>query len=352
MSKGNVQLSEAQELLNELFLIRDNFNPDENKKVKDKLLKYAKNNENDLQIRDALIILETFEIEHNYDDHKTCYKLSIPIFERLKNTHEWDFYDIRILTCVVHYAETASQAHNIATEALEKLENYSHEQRYTIIKLSILLNMTMRLLRARFSDRDSKEKYKNLEDVFSMYIDSILLLCDKRKKLILYKAIATVRKGLFYEDAATMNQAFKLLSDKKQYESYKILQDEVKAYKVHVDLSKVDKKQFRVLVGANIRNIRNSRGLTIDDLANVLGVTPGFMGLIERGERGTSSYALLKLSEAFGIPFENFYYGTEAILDSDNKKVLLNKITAMIKPLSEDRLELALEIVKGLGQLK
>ena len=43
---------------------------------------------------------------------------------------------------------------------------------------------------------------------------------------------------------------------------------------------------YAKIIGSNIRYERKRRGLTIDDFAKVIGMAPGFLGLIEkRSER-------------------------------------------------------------------
>ena len=57
-------------------------------------------------------------------------------------------------------------------------------------------------------------------------------------------------------------------------------------------------------IGSNIRLKRKQKGMTIDELAEKIGMAPGFLGLIERGQRGTSMSNLVKISDLFGITME------------------------------------------------
>lgn len=112
------------------------------------------------------------------------------------------------------------------------------------------------------------------------------------------------------------------------------------------------KRQFRIMIGNNIRNARNERNMSIDELAEVLEITPGFVGLIERGDRGATSYTIFKLAETFGTSPDAFYRGTGSALGStDYKQSLLKKLYAVAKNLPEDRLEYAIDSLKGLRRL-
>ncbi len=52
------------------------------------------------------------------------------------------------------------------------------------------------------------------------------------------------------------------------------------------------------LIGSRVREERKLRGLSIEKLAEQAGVTPSFLGLIERGERKLSVLTLDKISRA------------------------------------------------------
>ena len=58
------------------------------------------------------------------------------------------------------------------------------------------------------------------------------------------------------------------------------------------------KEGINCLVGRNIRQVRTSRNMTVDELADVLEITSGYIGLLERGKRGATAFNLHRLSEA------------------------------------------------------
>jgi len=234
------------QLLEEMLSMGGNYKPEESKAVKLKLQDYAENNKDDLQIRDALIVLKTFEIESRANDFETCCILAIPIFERLKSTSEWDFYDIRILTNVIDYAETLEQVNFLASKALDELENYSSKKQYKHIKLGVLLNMTNRLLREKFSEKFSQHIEDKLEETFSEYANLVIELCDETD--IIPKTIILVRKGIFYRDISIANEGFDLLKENGEHEVYKLLHAEAIGYKLTNHIDEDDKKQFHALL--------------------------------------------------------------------------------------------------------
>ena len=62
---------------------------------------------------------------------------------------------------------------------------------------------------------------------------------------------------------------------------------------------------YAKIIGSNIRYERKRRGLTIDDFAKVIGMAPGFLGLIERGQRGTSVKNMVAIAEFFDISLDD-----------------------------------------------
>jgi len=338
-------------LLNELFATGGNFWPDKSKKVEIKLQEYFKDNKNELQIRDALIILKTFEMDYKYNDLKACCELSVPIFERLNSTSKWDLYDIRILQCVVHYAETYMQTHTYVTKALDELENHSHERLYHRIKLNILLNATSRLLRAKFYEKDIQKSNEDLSMLFSKYIDLIKPLCAG-EDFIYQNGFVKVREGIFYKDTDLINSTFKFFKEKGELEFYRVLQDELREFKYEVEYDKIGKKQFDAIVGNNVRKLRTGLGMPRKDFAKLLNVTVATISLIESGDRSIPSYSIHKLSKTLDVPVEDFYHGTEiAMFNSTSKELLIEQLTAIARTFREDQLEYSIHFMKALIEL-
>lgn len=61
---------------------------------------------------------------------------------------------------------------------------------------------------------------------------------------------------------------------------------------------------YNKIIGSNIRFERQKRNLTIDELSEILNIAPGFLGLIERGQRGTSVKNLCKIASFFSMSLD------------------------------------------------
>jgi len=110
------------------------------------------------------------------------------------------------------------------------------------------------------------------------------------------------------------------------------------------------KEQLRFTMGENIRNMRIDRGISIDELASMLELTPSFLGSIERGQRGTTPATLLKLSDIFGLPIDSFFYHSQGEPLSESNS-LRQKIFNLSTNLTKDELDYMILVIKGLYKM-
>ena len=60
------------------------------------------------------------------------------------------------------------------------------------------------------------------------------------------------------------------------------------------------------MIGRNILSIRNSKGLSMEAVANEANIEYRQLGRIERGEGNTTVISLLKIAEALGVEVSEF----------------------------------------------
>ena len=72
-----------------------------------------------------------------------------------------------------------------------------------------------------------------------------------------------------------------------------------------------------VLLGEQIKFWRQQRNLTQEQLAEKVGVTPGFISLIEIGKRRVSLESLLSLCRTLNITLNDFLVRNQIIQDTD-----------------------------------
>ena len=68
-------------------------------------------------------------------------------------------------------------------------------------------------------------------------------------------------------------------------------------------MTKKDLQKF----GKRLKFIRRDNGLTQLELAEILDMSPNFIGMIERGERNTTVENVFKIARALGIKPSNLF---------------------------------------------
>ncbi|MCL2398159.1 MAG: helix-turn-helix domain-containing protein [Defluviitaleaceae bacterium] len=98
-------------------------------------------------------------------------------------------------------------------------------------------------------------------------------------------------------------------------------------------------------IGQRIRELRLYYNLSIEELSDLLGISSGFLRLVERGERGATIERLAKISKIFNVSMDYLALGRETDLTkNDNSPVkFLERI------LTEHELHKIAEFGKGLS---
>ena len=113
-------------------------------------------------------------------------------------------------------------------------------------------------------------------------------------------------------------------------------------------MSKKNDKELQYIIGNNIRKERTQRNMSRDELADLLGVTVGHIGLMERGERGVTSHRLHKLCEIFHVPEGRFFSDDLKLAEEMESptRAKRNKIISLLHNLSEPELDMVISTLK------
>lgn len=337
-----------QELLYEALHIPMGTNSKNTKAVKNKLLSYMEENGTDPQLRDAIRFLDIVVMEIKNNNFEACSDMAQPIFYRLANPDNWDFYDILILSRVLDYTETYNEAYQLSNKILDKLEQYKDKGNYKIIKIETYLNTILRMLRERHFNLDKSVASEELDGHFSNYLEKAMKIADDNQPTFnVYKEIAKIRQGLFYNDDQLTNDSFRRLRliNKGAY-----IFMEISAKKFHFLTESAEKKsRVASTIGKSIKKKRKEMGLTAKALSEAIGKTPSFIGQLEVGERAPSTKTLMRLCDFFDVT-PNYFYLLEDNQDSDtsprdNKMTLLN---GYAKELSDAQLQLLINVARDL----
>jgi len=201
------------ELIEEAFGINDSVDLNKVQNMRNKLCEYIKNHGEDSQIRNIIIMLDVFIIEEKYGNYVECYFAAEPVFRELSQTDDWDFCDARVCaTLIDYYSADFEKLDFQAEKVLEKLEKFSHEERYPHIKSALHMNMLLRLVQAKYSiniylkDPVVTEK---LNQMFSKHYEEIF----NADGFPVRKAVAKIRKGRFSKDQSLIDEGYKTQED-------------------------------------------------------------------------------------------------------------------------------------------
>lgn len=99
------------------------------------------------------------------------------------------------------------------------------------------------------------------------------------------------------------------------------------------------------LIGIRIKNLRQSRGLSQEGLAEKTGISPKYLSSIERGKENPTLDTLLKLANSLNVEiFEIFNISHEG----KSAKELKAFLGGLIKSSDEERLKLAAKIMRAI----
>ena len=115
---------------------------------------------------------------------------------------------------------------------------------------------------------------------------------------------------------------------------------------------------YAKIIGSNIRYERKRRGLTIDDFAKVIGMAPGFLGLIEIGQRGTSVKNMVAIAEFFDISLDDLITkdlsnGGADMKDMENTRSAKARraLRSLVSSLTEDEIVFITSVIKSMNKM-
>ena len=115
---------------------------------------------------------------------------------------------------------------------------------------------------------------------------------------------------------------------------------------------------YAKIIGSNIRYERKRRGLTIDDFAKVIGMAPGFLGLIERGQRGTSVKNMVAIAEFLDISLDDLITkdlsnGGADMKDMENTRSAKARraLRSLVSSLTEDEIVFITSVIKSMNKM-
>lgn len=107
---------------------------------------------------------------------------------------------------------------------------------------------------------------------------------------------------------------------------------------------------FLRLVGMKLRDVRKSRGISQETLAEMCGLHINYIGGLERGERNVTLLNLSKVSNALEIPIDTLFSYIRNFDSVFEKDLILNELIDLLINRDEKDLKFATRFLKDLFQ--
>ena len=96
-------------------------------------------------------------------------------------------------------------------------------------------------------------------------------------------------------------------------------------------------------VGENVRQARLSKGLTIEQLAELVGVSDSYMGVAERGTSGFSIETIVKLAHVLCVTTDSLLMENTPACEPSSK---MDTLFTVLSGCSDDEIDFIIEYVK------
>lgn len=320
-------------LLEEFLAFQDTTDNVKVLRFRRKVQKHIKSSkEDDEQLHDVVRVLDLWLEEIEYNEFIHSFRIALPVAERLSSLENPDFYDIVIAAYVVGYEKDYGATYIFAQKVLSEVEKYQSHPQYISIKLGSCMNVLLRLLRARYFELNPSQVDENIQELsamFNEFSDIVMAICAEYPEHWECKTVAHIRKALFEKNYLEVDAGLTAISEKGSYLMYKSIAKEVNGFNASVGIDKT-KMMLNLQVGKNIRKIRKSKFLRIEDCAKELSMTPSVLQSIEQGKRSAHIHNLYKLSETFGLSLEEIVKGKSVPKETVNAETLPEDIQNLV----------------------
>ena len=107
-------------------------------------------------------------------------------------------------------------------------------------------------------------------------------------------------------------------------------------------------------LGKKISEMRKLRGHTQEELAEMVGLSPNFIGYLERGKQVPSIKTLKKIASALGVTIGWFFYSIEnhryKPTKLTEKDKTINKLVKILKSLNLSDIHFVLKLMKKISK--
>ena len=106
-----------------------------------------------------------------------------------------------------------------------------------------------------------------------------------------------------------------------------------------------------IYIGQRIRQYREARNMTREQLAEIVGLDTGYLGMCERGERQLGLSKTLDIICFFGITPNDIFPNKDTAISLNQEERIL-EINELLKDFSDNQLTAVFNIIKSINILR
>lgn len=103
--------------------------------------------------------------------------------------------------------------------------------------------------------------------------------------------------------------------------------------------------KLKELIGIRIKNLRKSRGMSQEQLAEKIGISPKYLSSIERGKENPTLDIFTKLAAALGVELSEIF---NLSVEGKSVRDLKIFITNLMRGSDEEKLRLTAKIIRAI----
>lgn len=101
---------------------------------------------------------------------------------------------------------------------------------------------------------------------------------------------------------------------------------------------------IKQMLGIRIAELRKTKGITQEQLAGKMEISPKYLSSIERGKENPTLNTLIGLSESLGVNFEDLF----RFIQIENLGKRKSLVTSLVNKADADQLKLAYKILSSI----
>ncbi|MCL2840552.1 MAG: helix-turn-helix domain-containing protein [Defluviitaleaceae bacterium] len=262
----------------------------------------------DTELSLILSVLKAIKADNDNQGFETCCQEAAPIFEHFESTEKMSDSDLHSLVGVIGYHPCYRKTLEIAAKAMKILDSepYSNDNMYKNYRTALNLNLTLRLLRAKYLEPNiDEEELKATFDRCYTQAKEVFANTGMPKRQII-----EVRKGVFENNPAHIREALSTLRKIEKKSVFRAVRDEIVEY-LKFQTDRLGSGLTNFLSGYQIRLRREALGLTLELVASALGIEATILENIETGREATSWDNLRELCKVLHVNSDYIFFADD-----------------------------------------